>query len=65
MSRIIGPIRQVGHIVRDCRPVMAVIDDEQWAPWIATADARCVVMTVDDVAAFEGAAGETAVIDRG
>ena len=41
--------REVTHIVRDCRPVMAIVD-ERWAPWIASVDERCVVGSVSDVA---------------
>ena len=41
--------REVTHIVRDCRPVMAIVD-ERWAPWIASVDERCVVLSVGDVA---------------
>jgi malonyl-CoA/methylmalonyl-CoA synthetase len=42
--------REVTHIVRDCRPIMAVVDDAQWAPWIASVDPQCAVMSVDEAA---------------
>jgi malonyl-CoA/methylmalonyl-CoA synthetase len=42
--------REVAHIVRDCRPVMALIDDDAWRPWIGSVDERCAVLSVDDVA---------------
>jgi malonyl-CoA/methylmalonyl-CoA synthetase len=41
--------REVTHIVRDCRPVMAVVDPE-WAPWITAADARCATVPLEEVA---------------
>ena len=44
--------REVTHIVHDCRPVAAVVDEE-WAPWIAAADARCVVLALGDVASAD------------
>ena len=50
--------REVTHIVRDCRPVMAVVADPQWAPWIASVDPHCVVVSVGD-AAVAGAAADS------
>jgi malonyl-CoA/methylmalonyl-CoA synthetase len=44
--------REVAHIVRDCRPVMALIDDDEWRPWITSVDERCSVLSVDEVATF-------------
>ena len=41
--------REVTHIVRDCRPVMAIGED-RWAPWIASVDEHCVVLSVDEAA---------------
>ena len=41
--------REVTHIVRDCRPVVAVVGDD-WAPWIAAADRQCVVLALGDAA---------------
>ena len=50
--------REVTHIVRDCRPVAAVVDDE-WASWISAADPRCTVLAPSDVAAaFRGSRGD-------
>ena len=65
--------REVTHIVRDCRPIMAVVDDPQWAPWIASVDRtlrgrlrrRCrapasTVAPVSDAAAVLDAVGPDA-----
>lgn len=41
--------REVTHIVRDCRPVAAIVDDE-WGSWIAAADRRCTVLALREVA---------------
>jgi malonyl-CoA/methylmalonyl-CoA synthetase len=46
--------REVAHIVRDCRPVMAIVDPE-WHEWIAAADPGCSTVVLDDVAAATGA----------
>jgi malonyl-CoA/methylmalonyl-CoA synthetase len=40
--------REVAHIVRDCRPVMAIVGEE-WAPWIVAADARCTAVALEEV----------------
>lgn len=45
--------REVTHIVRDCRPVMAIVDAD-WAPWVASVDPRCAVLSVAAVARAGG-----------
>lgn len=43
--------REVTHIVRDCRPVMVIVDDDaRWAPWVASVDERCAVRSVSEAA---------------
>jgi malonyl-CoA/methylmalonyl-CoA synthetase len=54
--------REVTHIVRDCRPVMAIVD-QHWAPWIASVDERCVVVSVGDVARVDRPLDPTIDID--
>ena len=49
--------REVTHIVRDCRPIMAIVDDPQWAPWVQSVDARCAVVAVGDAANADVDAG--------
>ncbi|MEO5839757.1 MAG: AMP-binding protein [Acidimicrobiales bacterium] len=56
--------REVTHIVRDCRPVMVIVDDDAaWSPWVASVDKRCGVLAVSEAAAVDGNADMTAEID--
>jgi malonyl-CoA/methylmalonyl-CoA synthetase len=54
--------REVTHIVRDCRPMMAVVD-VAWSPWIASVDERCVVVSVREASSTDGAIDPRTEID--
>jgi malonyl-CoA/methylmalonyl-CoA synthetase len=56
--------REVTHIVRDCRPVMVIVDDDAaWSPWVVSVDERCPVVSVGDAAHADGNAGVPPDID--
>ncbi|MEO8693807.1 MAG: acyl-CoA synthetase [Acidimicrobiales bacterium] len=56
--------REVTHIVRDCRPVMVIVDDDAvWSPWVASVDQRCPVVSVAAAARADGSADVPADID--
>ena len=54
--------REVAHIVRDCRPVMAIVDGS-WAPWVASVDEHCAVMSIAAVARADGTFGPSTELD--